>query len=370
MSIRNATLWPLAVLLLAGCSNPPRPPANLTVSPTGPRALTLTWQEGGGEERGYRVERTGGATPVEVATLPANTTRYEVKDLDPKRNYTFRVVALGKGKHEAAGAESGATTLALSLEDAVAAAKPSVVLVRNKRVNFFSSTNSFSFGTGFAIAGGRVVTNHHVVQGASEVALRLDGSWYKAEVLASDETNDLAILSVDNPLPPALKLAEADAVREGSALVAIGFPKVDDLANDGFDLGSSIAPGTLTAFRERKKDTTTNFLGVPLAVTCKLIQMDCPINPGNSGGPVLDVGSGLVVGVTVSRLADSEGIKFAVPVNYLRELTARLETAPLSGGGETSLFGNRPSLFGNRPSLFGNQPSFLSNSPFLSRNAP
>lgn len=350
--------------LLLGCAGPEvKAPLNLTVSPTAPRALTLTWQKGGGSEEGFRVERKEGESYRELASIPATVTRYEVTGLDPKQSYEFRVTAFGKKrKPKDPSAEASGTTLPLSLEDAVAGAKPSVVLVRNRLSSAFGGDN-FAFGTGFVISNNRVVTNHHVIDGASEVAVRLDNTWYVSHVLTSDDTNDLAILSVEHELPAPLPLGDSDRVQEGAALVALGYPKIGDLVNEGFDIASSIAPGVLTAFRQRKRDTGVSFLGVPTSVNCKLIQMSCPINPGNSGGPVLEISTGKVVGVTVSQLEGAEGIKFAVPVNYVTGLAARPATsfdgsAPFSFGNTPSpfRFGNTPSPFGTRTPIFGNSP--------------
>lgn len=373
----------LAGPLLPGCSRAePKPPQNLTISPSGPRALTLLWQSGEGSEARYRVEQEQGTGFREVALLPATATRYEATGLGPKHTYRFRVVALGakKGGPEPHAEGSGAT-LPLSLEEAVAGAKPSVVLVRNQRASLFGA-DTFGFGSGFVISGERVVTNHHVIDGATEVALRLDGTWYVAQVLASDATNDLAVLKTSHTLPPDLTLGDSDNASEGTALVALGFPKVDTLVAEGFDITCSIAPGVLTAFRQRTRSSESVFTGVPISVTCKLLQMNCPINPGNSGGPVLEIGTGQVVGVTASQLEGSEGIKFAVPVNHVKELAAREVTASflrgLGGGspGTRDLFrhdrpwplGNSPLPFGNTPSSFRTSPSpFRGYSPFSNR---
>ncbi len=349
-----------------GCSpREPIAPENLMVSATGARSLTLTWQRGGGSETIFRVERKEGESFRQLAEVPVAVTHFQVDQLEPKQSYTFRVVAVPKEKSKKLpSVEASGTTQSLSLEEAVAAAKPSVILVRNRRRNMFSS-DTYAFGTGFVIGSNKVITNHHVIEGASDVAVRLGDTWHESEVLASDSTNDLAILKVDHELPPALTLGSSDGLNEGTGLVAIGFPKILDLASEGFEIQASIAPGALTAVRQRTREVSTGgFLGVPSSVTCSLLQMSCPINSGNSGGPVLEIATGRVVGVSVSVLEGAEGIKFAVPVNYVQDLKLNESISGWIKGHD--LDGNSPSgssLFRDRGSRLDTYRSWLGNQP-------
>jgi S1-C subfamily serine protease len=163
-------------------------------------------------------------------------------------------------------------------------------------------------GTGFAVAGGRIVTNQHLVAGAELVAVRLRGRRVRARVLRSDPSSDLAILR----LPPnsaqglrLLSLGDSGRVRPGDTAVAIGNP---------YGLARSVTAGVVSSTRRRI--TAPDGSRLPNA-----IQTDAAINPGNSGGPLLDR-SGHVIGVLAQGRGD--GIAFAVPVNRLKRMAALL----------------------------------------------
>jgi S1-C subfamily serine protease len=163
-------------------------------------------------------------------------------------------------------------------------------------------------GTGFAVAGGRIVTNHHVVADAERVAVRLDGRRVLARVVGSDAGTDLAVLR----LPPrrarrlaTLPLGRSAGVRPGDTAVALGNP---------YGLRRTVTAGVVSAVGRR----ITAPDGSPIR---DVIQTDAAINPGNSGGPLLDV-DGRVIGViSQSRGA---GLGFAVPVDTLRRVAPQL----------------------------------------------
>src|SRR5918998_1447369 len=194
-----------------------------------------------------------------------------------------------------------------------AATSRSVVQVR---VRDGGATGS---GTGFVIDdNGTIVTNAHVVSGASEVQVRFDdsGDGVDAEVLGRDESSDLAVLRVDSShtrnVKP-LRLADSDSVRVGDLAVAIGYP---------FNVGRTTTTGIISGVGRAIQ--APNGFSID-----KVIQTDAPINPGNSGGPLLD-GAGRVIGVN-SQIATggtsqgNVGIGFAVPANTVRDVIPRLE---------------------------------------------
>jgi putative serine protease PepD len=196
-------------------------------------------------------------------------------------------------------------------------------------------------GTGFVVdADGTIVTNAHVVDGASDARVRFDhDNLVDARIVGVDQSTDLAVLRVDptkvDRLHP-LALANSDQVRVGDLAVAIGYPLgLDRTATAGIvsGLGRDIkAPNGFTID--------------------KVIQTDAPLNPGNSGGPLLDA-RGRVIGVN-SQVATgargNSGLGFAVPSNTVREVIPRLErgqairraylgvsTAPTLGGSGASV---------------------------------
>jgi putative serine protease PepD len=190
---------------------------------------------------------------------------------------------------------------------------PSVVSVRARE------GRGISGGTGFVIdRRGTIVTNSHVVTGASSVQVRLDdhGDPIEARVLGSDASSDLAVLRVSGRAASRLRplvLADSNSVGVGDLAVAIGYPLgLDRTATAGIISGVGRA---ITAPNGFQID--------------KVIQTDAPINPGNSGGPLLD-SAGRVIGVnsqiaTANGATGNIGIGFAVPSNTVRKVVPRLE---------------------------------------------
>jgi len=164
-------------------------------------------------------------------------------------------------------------------------------------------------GTGFAIAGGRIVTNQHVVAGAELVAVRLNGRRVRARVVGSDASTDLAILRLPSGRArelPTLPLGKSAGVRPGDTAVAIGNP---------YGLARTLTTGVVSAVGRR--------ISAPDGSSIRdAIQTDAAINPGNSGGPLLD-GAGRVIGVMAQSRGD--GLSFAVPVDTLRRVAPELQ---------------------------------------------
>jgi 2-alkenal reductase len=166
-------------------------------------------------------------------------------------------------------------------------------------------------GSGFLIdKQGHVVTNNHVVSGASSVVVTFfDGTQLSAEVVGTDADSDLAVVKVDQlpenvrPLP----LGDSEQVAVGEWVVAIGNP---------FALNNSMTTGIISAIGRTIPTETTPFV-IP-----KVIQTDAAINPGNSGGPLLNL-HGEVIGVnaqiaTGGGTPANAGVGFAIPSNIVR----------------------------------------------------
>ncbi len=177
-----------------------------------------------------------------------------------------------------------------------------------KRGWFFEMYPAEESGSGFLIdAEGRILTNHHVIKGDApqlEVTLA-DKSRYKAEVLATDETNDLALIQIktDETLEH-LTLGHSDSLEVGQKVLAIGNP---------FGLEGTLTTGVISSLGRsiRSRD----------GVLEDMIQTDAAINPGNSGGPLLDSG-GNVIGVNTAIYGPggSIGIGFAMPIGRAKPL--------------------------------------------------
>jgi len=167
-------------------------------------------------------------------------------------------------------------------------------------------------GSGFVIdEDGHIVTNNHVVNGATQVTVNYyDGTQAEAEIIGVDPDSDIAVIQVDelpegvHPLP----LGDSDAVQVGQWVVAIGNP---------FGLGSSMSTGIVSAIGRAIPSGETPF-DIPQA-----IQTDAAINPGNSGGPLLNL-DGAVIGVNAQiatgGVAANAGVGFAIPINVVRRI--------------------------------------------------
>ena len=160
---------------------------------------------------------------------------------------------------------------------------------------------------------GHVVTNHHVVQGASQAVVRLaDGRAFQAALVGSDPANDLAVLRIGVGVdrPPPLPIGTSADLRVGQSVFAIGNP---------FGLDWTLTTGIVSALeRELRGERDRPIRG--------LIQTDAAINPGNSGGPLLD-SAGRLIGVNTaiySPSGASAGIGFAVPVDAVNRVVPQL----------------------------------------------
>ena len=193
---------------------------------------------------------------------------------------------------------------------------PSVayIFTRGRSAGPFGRGGSGGTGSGFIWdRAGHVVTNHHVVKGASNVAVRLDsGDAIRASVVGFAEDYDLAVLKLSRPpsgLPP-IPIGTSSDLKVGQAVLAIGNP---------FGLSRTLTTGIVSALDRRlPTETGREIAGV--------IQTDAAINPGNSGGPLLD-SAGRLIGVNtaiISQSGTSSGIGFAVPVDVVNRIVPQL----------------------------------------------
>ncbi|MFT4609761.1 MAG: serine protease Do [Cellvibrionaceae bacterium] len=173
--------------------------------------------------------------------------------------------------------------------------------------------NARASGSGFLISkDGYVLTNNHVVEGATDVVVRLiDRREYDAEVVGTDPQSDLALLKIKENNLPYLKFADSEKARVGEWVLAIGSP---------FGLDYSVSAGIISAIgRSIPSDGNQNY--VPF------IQTDVAINPGNSGGPLFNL-DGDVVGINsqiYTRSGGSIGLSFAIPSNLASDVVEQLK---------------------------------------------
>jgi putative serine protease PepD len=177
-----------------------------------------------------------------------------------------------------------------------------------------SSQTQQAEGTGFVYdAQGDIVTNDHVVDGASSIHVKLaDGTAYTASLVGSDASTDLAVIHVNAPAAKLQPLAFADSgsVSVGDSVVAIGNP---------FGLDNTVTSGIVSAVG--RKISSPNGASIRGA-----IQTDAALNHGNSGGPLLNL-QGEVIGVTAqieSSSGGNEGVGFAIGSNTVAHVASRL----------------------------------------------
>ena len=170
-----------------------------------------------------------------------------------------------------------------------------------------NTSTGTSSGSGFILtADGYIVTNYHVVEGATDLTVTTyDGTEYPAELKGKDATNDVAVLKVEGTDMPAVTLGSSHDLVIGDMVAAIGNP-----------LGKLAATQTIGYVSGINREVATG--GV---TTISMIQTDAAINPGNSGGPLFNM-YGQVVGITTAKYsgttgsgASIEGIGFAIPID-------------------------------------------------------
>ena len=211
----------------------------------------------------------------------------------PQRGQANRVVELKQADATAPGASR-----TVSYGDAVRRAAPSVVSIfTSKEVKTPRHPRGY------------ILTNHHVVEAADEIEVALaDGKKLRAKTIGSDPDSDLAVLQVQGNGLPAITLGEADNLRVGDVVLAIGNP---------FGVGQTVTMGIVSALGRSQLGINTfeNF-----------IQTDAAINPGNSGGALTDA-SGNLIGINTaiySRSGGSLGIGFAIPVSTAKQVMEQI----------------------------------------------
>lgn len=223
--------------------------------------------------------------------------------------------------HPGAGARDAGVhaqvCLPISFAEIAASADAAVVQVRTRQQKPSRSGRrkiaGEGLGSGFIYdPTGLLLTNHHVVEDASEIRVQLkDGRDIAAHVLAADPPTDIAILKVEEQRLPSLAFGSSDSLRVGDWVLAIGNP---------FGLSHTVSAGIVSA----KGRTAADLDGAAdLSGYFDFIQTDASINPGNSGGPLLDL-KGQVVGISTAIRAHSNNIGFAIPIDMVRQLIPTL----------------------------------------------
>jgi S1-C subfamily serine protease len=308
---------------------PPEPPAHVPPTQFGPPPPPApSGKEHQGRRSGWRFAG-GVATGVVLSALAVGTTVL-VNDDDNSSNTSDKPAATASAANDDASdatatsanddaSDATATSATVvpagaSVHDLVVAVRPSIVAIHTTLTQtdvFGQQVEGEAAGSGFVLSSdGYIVTNNHVIDGASDITVTLgDGSKEDAELIGSDPRSDLAVLKVDRVDLTALALGDSDAINVGDPVVAIG---------NALDLGAEpTVTGGLVSAKDR---TITEPNG---SVLVDLVQTDAAISPGNSGGPLLDM-TGHVVGINTAVAVQGQNIGFAISINRAKDLIDQL----------------------------------------------
>ena len=242
-------------------------------------------------------EAPAGAPLVAPANVPENAPA-NAPAVDPSPS-------TGIGPAQAAP-DSGSVVV-----DVAARVSPAVVtIIQSGGSASGNPSNPFGNATGVGSGvvfdgGGWILTNRHVVEGASSLTVRLsDGRIFPARVYGTDTLTDLAIVKVEATGLPSAELGDSASLKIGQLAIAIGNPLAE--------YTNSVTTGVVSGLN-RSIELSTGGLD-------DLIQTDAAINPGNSGGPLLDA-SGKGIGINTAEAGSAQGIGFAIPIDLALPLT-------------------------------------------------
>lgn len=196
-----------------------------------------------------------------------------------------------------------------SFADLAMAADPAVAYIETVQ-STPTEGGTHGLGSGFVIdKNGILLTNNHVIRGASEIYVVLKDNRFKAEVIGRDPPTDIALLKVAAQNLPELPLGDSSKLRVGDWVIAIGNP---------FGLAHTVSAGIVSARGRTRHDVDLDPAGY-----YNFLQTDASINPGNSGGPLLDL-QGNVVGINTAIRAGANDIGFAIPIDMVKSLLPSL----------------------------------------------
>jgi S1-C subfamily serine protease len=166
--------------------------------------------------------------------------------------------------------------------------------------------------SGFIVnSNGRIITNAHVVDGATKVSVVLkDGRQFEGKVVGTDPVTDVAVIEIQADNLPTLTIGNSETLQPGELAIAIGNP---------LGLDNTVTVGIISATGRSGSE-----VGIP-DKRVSFIQTDAAINPGNSGGPLLNQ-KGEVIGMNTAIIQGAQGLGFAIPINQVQRIADQIST--------------------------------------------
>ncbi len=217
-------------------------------------------------------------------------------------------------------ATPAALTGTSGMSELLARVEPGVVTITTQSYSSFGrrAVQQEGAGTGMVLtADGEILTNAHVVSGATNISVKVPGSdkTYTATIVGIDTGEDIALLKIDATGLTPVVLGSSDAIQVGDPVVAIG----NALALPG---GPTVTSGIVSAKDRELQDDSVNLTNV--------IQTDAAINPGNSGGALVN-SQGQVIGMNTAVSSDAQNIGFALAIDHVQVIVKRLEASAPAG---------------------------------------
>ena len=217
-------------------------------------------------------------------------------------------------------AKDSLTSLGLqvgSIDDEISTLKASVSsdftgIVEDAIKSVVTIKTDVSQGSGFFIAsGGYVVTNAHVMEGATRAAIiTYDGESHNVYKVGEDSNMDIILLRINDTSYSPLDLGDSDDVKQGQQVIAIGNP---------YGLSFSVSQGIVSNIHQEGENGLDAY-----------IQIDAALNSGNSGGPLID-SNGEVIGINNFKISEAEGLGFALESNYIKSTVNNIYSASHNG---------------------------------------
>lgn len=279
---------------------------------------------------------SGGTLAAFIGMINNGTIALQNTGTDTNPAYTITKLINNNNTDKSTANTAAGSVSALSTQEIAAKILPSIVCIQNYQISDTLQNGMFgTFGNGsqeggnsddtsdvspagegsgiIASADGYIITNHHVVEGATSLkVIDYNGKTYEAKLIGSDSVTDLAVIKIEAEGLQAAEFGSSADLQIGDTVVAAGNP-------GGMEFSFSTTVGYVSALNRSVTNSTTGY-------TMDCIQTDAAVNPGNSGGALVNV-YGQVVGIVSSKIVSEayEGLSFAIPIDSAQSVISDLK---------------------------------------------